>query len=99
VRGDRRARQREDTAIKVTAIVDFRIRFSNRRFLHDAPQQQVTRRLSTGLDNPFPNPLFPFGPPMVEPVPTAVARGADGAIYVTNNGVTAGAGQVLRIEP
>jgi DNA-binding beta-propeller fold protein YncE len=31
--------------------------------------------------------------------PTAVAVGADGAIYVTNNGVTPGAGQVLRIEP
>ena len=25
--------------------------------------------------------------------------GADGAIYVTNNGVTAGAGEVLRIAP
>jgi hypothetical protein len=31
--------------------------------------------------------------------PTAVAIGADGAIYVTNNGVVAGAGQVLRITP
>jgi sugar lactone lactonase YvrE len=31
--------------------------------------------------------------------PTAVAVGADGAIYVTNNGVTAGAGEVLRIAP
>lgn len=30
--------------------------------------------------------------------PTAVAVGADGGIYVTNNGVTAGAGQVLRIQ-
>ena len=31
--------------------------------------------------------------------PTAVAVGADGAIYVTNHGVTAGAGEVLRIAP
>ncbi len=31
--------------------------------------------------------------------PTAVAVGADGAIYVTNNGVTAGAGEVLMIRP
>jgi sugar lactone lactonase YvrE len=31
--------------------------------------------------------------------PTAVALGADGAIYVTNNGVTAGAGEVLMIAP
>jgi hypothetical protein len=31
--------------------------------------------------------------------PTAVAVGADGAVYVTNNGVTAGAGEVLRLEP
>lgn len=30
---------------------------------------------------PLANPI-PFGPPMVEPVPTAVARGADGALYV-----------------
>lgn len=31
--------------------------------------------------------------------PTAVAVGADGAIYVTNHGVTAGAGEVLKITP
>jgi glucose/arabinose dehydrogenase len=31
--------------------------------------------------------------------PTAVAVGADGAIYVTNHGVTAGAGQVLMLAP
>jgi hypothetical protein len=31
--------------------------------------------------------------------PTAVAVGADGAIYVTNNGVTPGAGQVLMLTP
>ncbi|MCM2310950.1 MAG: ScyD/ScyE family protein [Steroidobacteraceae bacterium] len=31
--------------------------------------------------------------------PTAVAVGADGAVYVTNNGVTPGMGQVLMIEP
>ena len=31
--------------------------------------------------------------------PTAVAIGADGAIYVTNHGVTAGAGEVLMIAP
>jgi glucose/arabinose dehydrogenase len=31
--------------------------------------------------------------------PTAVAVGADGAVYVTNNGVTPGAGEVLMIEP
>jgi hypothetical protein len=30
----------------------------------------------------LPNPLFPFGPPEVESVPTAVARGPDGALYV-----------------
>jgi len=31
--------------------------------------------------------------------PTAVAVGADGAVYVTNHGVTAGAGEVLMIAP
>jgi hypothetical protein len=31
--------------------------------------------------------------------PTAVAVGADGAVYVTNHGVTAGAGEVLKITP
>jgi len=31
--------------------------------------------------------------------PTAVAVGADGAIYVTNHGVKAGAGEVLKITP
>jgi len=31
--------------------------------------------------------------------PTAVAVGADGAIYVTNHGVTAGAGEVLMLAP
>jgi hypothetical protein len=31
--------------------------------------------------------------------PTAVAVGTDGAIYVTNNGVTAGAGEVLMVAP
>lgn len=31
--------------------------------------------------------------------PTAVAVGADGAIYVTNHGITAGAGEVLKIAP
>jgi hypothetical protein len=31
---------------------------------------------------PLPNPIFPLGPPMVESVPTAVARGADGVLYV-----------------
>jgi hypothetical protein len=31
--------------------------------------------------------------------PTAVAVGADGAVYVTNHGVTAGAGEVLKIAP
>jgi len=31
--------------------------------------------------------------------PTAVALSADGAIYVTNNGVTAGAGEVLKFTP
>jgi hypothetical protein len=31
--------------------------------------------------------------------PTAVAVGADGAIYATNHGVTAGAGEVLMIAP
>jgi hypothetical protein len=31
--------------------------------------------------------------------PTAVAVGADGTVYVTNNGVTAGAGQVLAVAP
>jgi streptogramin lyase len=30
--------------------------------------------------------------------PTSVAVGPDGAIYVTNNGVTPGAGQVLRVQ-
>jgi glucose/arabinose dehydrogenase len=31
--------------------------------------------------------------------PTAVAVGSDGAIYVTNHGITPGAGEVLRIAP
>ena len=31
--------------------------------------------------------------------PTAVAVGADGAVYVTNHGVTAGAGEVLKVTP
>ena len=31
--------------------------------------------------------------------PTAVAVGVDGAVYVTNHGVTAGAGEVLMITP
>lgn len=31
--------------------------------------------------------------------PTAVAVGDDGAIYVTHHGVTAGAGEILKIEP
>jgi glucose/arabinose dehydrogenase len=31
--------------------------------------------------------------------PTAVAVGADGAVYVTNHGVSAGAGEVLKIAP
>jgi hypothetical protein len=31
--------------------------------------------------------------------PTAVALGKDGAVYVTNNGITAGAGEVLMIKP
>lgn len=31
--------------------------------------------------------------------PTAVAVGADGAVYVTNHGVTAGAGEVLKVAP
>ena len=30
----------------------------------------------------LPNPIFPFGPPTVDPVPTAVARGPDGSLYV-----------------
>jgi glucose/arabinose dehydrogenase len=31
--------------------------------------------------------------------PTSVAVGPDGAIYVTNHGVSRGIGEVLRIEP
>jgi hypothetical protein len=31
--------------------------------------------------------------------PTAVAVGADGAVYVTNHGITAGAGEVLMVRP
>jgi len=31
--------------------------------------------------------------------PTAVALGKDGAVYVTANGITAGAGEVLMIKP
>jgi hypothetical protein len=31
--------------------------------------------------------------------PTSIAIGPDGAVYVTNRGVTAGKGEVLRIEP
>ena len=52
-----------------------------------------------------------IGPPQIEPVPTSVARGpdgalyvgqltgADGAIYVTNHGIAPGAGEVLKIAP
>jgi len=31
--------------------------------------------------------------------PTSVAIGWDGEIYVTNHGITPGAGEVLRIDP
>lgn len=31
--------------------------------------------------------------------PTSVVVGPDGALYVTNNGITPGAGEVVRIEP
>ena len=31
--------------------------------------------------------------------PTSVAVGPDGALYVTNNGLSAGSGEVLRVEP
>jgi DNA-binding beta-propeller fold protein YncE len=31
--------------------------------------------------------------------PTSVAVGRDGGVYVTNNGLSAGSGEVLRIEP
>jgi hypothetical protein len=41
----------------------------------------------------------PVGPARIEAVPAAVARGPDGAVYVTNHGVSAGAGEVLRVGP
>jgi glucose/arabinose dehydrogenase len=31
--------------------------------------------------------------------PTSVAIGSDGALYVTNNGVSPGLGEVLRVTP
>jgi hypothetical protein len=52
---------------------------------------------------PLPNPLFPnFGPPTVESVPTAVARGPAGALYVgelTGFPFVQGLASVYRVEP
>ena len=51
---------------------------------------------------PMPNPIFPFGPPMVESVPTAVARGADGTLYVgqlTGFPFVQGLASIYRVVP
>ena len=49
-----------------------------------------------------PNPVFPVGPPMIEAVPTAVARGADGALYVsqlTGAPFVQGLASIFRVLP
>ena len=51
---------------------------------------------------PLPNPVFPFGPPMIEAVPTAVARGPDGALYVgqlTGFPFVQGLANIYRVVP
>lgn len=52
---------------------------------------------------PLPNPTVPpFGPPMIEPVPTSVARGPDGALYVgqlTGFPFVAGLANIYRVVP
>ena len=51
---------------------------------------------------PIPNPIFPFGPPMVESVPTAVARGSDGTLYVgqlTGFPFVQGLASIYRVNP
>ena len=53
------------------------------------------------LFGPLPNPT-PVGPPMVEPVPTSVARGPDGALYVgqlTGYPFIPGLANIYRVVP
>jgi hypothetical protein len=48
------------------------------------------------------NPVFPVGPPSIEAVPTAVARGADGALYVsqlTGAPFVQGLASIFRVLP
>lgn len=57
------------------------------RLIADAGANALLRALPNGMVETvavlpsLPNPT-PVGPPMIEPVPTAVARGPDGALYV-----------------
>lgn len=49
-----------------------------------------------------PNPLFPMGPPMFQPVPTTIAIGPDGAYYIgqlTGFPFPPGAANVYRVDP
>ena len=49
-----------------------------------------------------PNPIFPIGPPFVEPVATAIAKGLDGALYVselTGAPFPTGFARIHRIAP
>ena len=51
---------------------------------------------------PQANPIFPFGPPNVEAVPTSVARGPDGALYVgqlTGFPFVPGLAKIYRVNP
>jgi len=51
---------------------------------------------------PQPNPAFPFGPPTIESVPTTVARGPDGALYVgelTGFPFLPGLARIFRVVP
>ncbi|MBP6776813.1 MAG: ScyD/ScyE family protein [Piscinibacter sp.] len=55
-----------------------------------------------GVIGPRPNPLFPFGPPTFQSVPTSVAVGADGAYYIgelTGFPFPPGAANVYRHDP
>jgi DNA-binding beta-propeller fold protein YncE len=48
------------------------------------------------------NPIFPFGPPTIESVPTTVARGPDGALYVgelTGFPFVQGLARIFRVVP
>ena len=78
------------------------------RFIADAGSNALLRvaangRIETVAVFPaLPNPIFPFGPPWIESVPTAVARGPDGDLYVgqlTGFPFVQGLASVYRVAP